>query len=159
MHLSSQDQADDDNTSHKGGRSGTRGSAIDSTSAPEVTASRSQFVWPADTDILFPPGSKKIMLTSQHPMVRLVIQDAMEHVRADLLFKYSFPDPSVALENIKESLLTSASRYPGASSIYRRLVFDEQYMATITPLVSVLILGMTILTLFTATRTDSAFPK
>jgi hypothetical protein len=149
MQPSGQDEADDVNTSQEGGGSG----AIGSTSAPD------QFVWPDDTNILFPPGSNKITLMSQRPMVRLVIQDAMEHVRAELLFNYAFPDPAVALANIKDSLLISASRYPGASSIYRRLVFDEQYMATITPLVSFLILWTTVLMLFTAACTDFAFPK
>jgi hypothetical protein len=87
-------------------------------------------------DIVMPPGSKKVTLTSQRPMLRVVIQDAMENLRADLLFKHAFPDLAVALVTVKDSLLTCASCYPGALLIYRHLLFDDQYMAAITPLVS-----------------------
>ncbi|KAF8465778.1 hypothetical protein DFH94DRAFT_698694 [Russula ochroleuca] len=125
---SSQTQVGDVDTSQVGSRS--TGSAIDSTLASESSG----FVWPADTDIVMPPGSKKVMLTSQCPMLRVVIQDVMENLRADLLFKHAFPDPAVALVTVKDSLLTCASHYPGASSIYRHLLFDDQYMAAITPL-------------------------
>ncbi|KAH9989241.1 hypothetical protein BJV77DRAFT_963983 [Russula vinacea] len=109
---------------------GIRGSAIDGTLPLESP----QYPWPADTNIVFSPGSNKIALTCQRPLIRVVIQDAMENVRADLLFKNAYPDPAVALVTIKESLLASASRHLGASSIRRRLVFDEQYMTGMIPL-------------------------
>jgi hypothetical protein len=109
----------------------------------------SKFVWPADTDICFQPGSKKkILLTSQRPLLRVIITVAMEHVRADLVFDYAFPDPLVAVTSIRNALLTSGSRLPGAATFYRRLLFDEQYMAAVVPLVSSLNLEATILTLF-----------
>lgn len=134
---------------------GIRGSAIDGTLPLESP----QYLWPADTNIVFSPGSNKIALTCQRPLIRVVIQDAMENVRADLLFKNAYPDPAVALVTIKESLLASASRHPGASSIRRRLVFDEQYMTGMIPLVSFLTLDTTILTKLTATCSDPTLPK
>lgn len=62
------------------------------------------------------------------------------------MFKSAYPDPVVVLVTIKESLLTSASRLPGASSIHRHLLFDEEYITAIIPLVSSLTLDTTILT-------------
>jgi hypothetical protein len=134
---------------------GIRSSAVDGTLRLESP----QYQWPADTNILYGPGSNKIALTCQRPLIRVVIQDAMENVRADLLFKDAYPDPAVALVTIKESLLASASRHPGASSIRRRLVFDEQYMTAMIPLVSFLTLDGIILTQSTAACSDSALPK
>jgi hypothetical protein len=101
--------------------------------APEVPE---VFSWPADTDILFTPGSNKITLMNQRPMLRVVVQDAMDLVRASLLCTYAFPDPSVARATIREALVVAAAFYPGASVIHRRLIFDEEYKAAITPLVS-----------------------
>ncbi|KAH9987268.1 hypothetical protein BJV77DRAFT_964880 [Russula vinacea] len=126
QHTSGRTQDDDVDMPQEG----IRGSAIDGTLPLESP----QYLWPADTNIVFSPGSNKIALTCQRPLIRVVIQDAMENVRADLLFKNAYPDPAVALVMIKESLLASASRHPGASSIRRRLVFDEQYMTGMIPL-------------------------
>jgi hypothetical protein len=106
-------------------------------SAGESTSTMEDgFVWAEHTDIIFPPGSRKVMLMNQRPLVRVVIQNAMELVRVDLLFNYAFPDPAVSLITIKMSLLTSSSEYPGAADIHRRLLFDEEYLASIIPLVS-----------------------
>lgn len=115
--------------------------------------------WPADTELQFIPGSVKITLTAQRPLVRVVIQDAMELVHADMLFNCAFPDPAVTLVAIKTSLLTAASRYPGAVSIYRRLMCDEWYIEKITPLVSSPTINVALLTLLIATCPDAAFPK
>ena len=139
MQPSSQGQADDADTSQEDDGSGV----IDTTLAPELPNSP----WPAETNIVLLPGTNRMMLMNQRPLIRLIIQDAMDKVRADLLFRHAFPDPAVALSTIRDSLLTSAAHYPSASSIYRRLLFDEAYMTAIVPLVSSPILEMTILTL------------
>jgi hypothetical protein len=68
-------------------------------------------------------------------MVRVVVQDGMEKVRADLLINHAFPDPVVALVTVKEALITSALQRPVTSDIHRRLVFDDDYMDTLMPLV------------------------
>ena len=103
------------------------------------------FVWPSDTDLIFAPGSRKVMLMNQRPLVRLVIQDAMELLRADLLFNYAFPVPLVSVEIIRMSLRTSAAQYLGAMDIRRRLLFDEEYSDLMIPLVSFLNVGFTML--------------
>jgi hypothetical protein len=126
VHLGS---PDDINSSQGSGGS----SAAESTSTLEDA-----FVWPEHTDIIFPPGSQKVTLMNQRPLLRVVIQNAMELVRVNLLFDYAFPDPAVSLITVKMSLLTSSSEYPGAADIHRRLLFDEEYMARIIPLVSFL---------------------
>ena len=51
---------------------------VDNTTAPQAEGESG---WPSDTDILFLPGTMKVMLTVQRPLIRLVIQDAIEHVR------------------------------------------------------------------------------
>jgi hypothetical protein len=92
-------------------------------------------------------------------MVRVVIQDGMEKVRADLLINHAFPDPVVAIATVKEALVTSALQRSAASDIHRRLVFDDDYMDTLMPLVRSFILMTTLLTLLSGSRSDSAFPK
>jgi hypothetical protein len=140
-------------------QAGSGSGAIDPPLAPEVSEPVWPSIWPTDTDILYAPGSNKVTLMSQHPMLRVVIQDAMELVRANLLFTYAFPDPAVARATIRESLVTSAASYPAASGIHQCLMFDEPYMAALTPLVSLPILKKQILILFIAPRADSAFPQ
>lgn len=142
-------QGDDGTLSDDGGES----HAIDN------TAEFAQTSWPTDTDIVFPSGSAKMSLTNQTVMVKFVLHDAMEVVRADLLFKVAFPDPTVAIELVKESLITSASRLRGAGNIYRRLLFDDWYMSKMITLVSSRDLEMMTLTLLTAACPDSTFPK
>jgi hypothetical protein len=35
-------------------------------------------IWLVDTDLIYIPGSKKVMLTMQMPLIRTVVQDAFE---------------------------------------------------------------------------------
>jgi hypothetical protein len=147
----------DTNTSQESGTSGTS-SATGTSSALEVDDK-----WPADTNIVFLPGTRKVTLTCQRPMVRIVIQDGMDKVRADLLINHAFPDPYVALTSVREALKSSALDCggPSASDIHRRLVFDEDYMDTLMPLVRSSILMTTLLTSSSSSGTcsDSAFPR
>ena len=108
---------------------------------------------------MFLPGTRKVTLTCQRPMVRVVIQDGMEKLRADLLINHAFPDPVVALATVKEALVNSALQRSAASDIHRRLVYDDDYMDTLVPLVRSFILIMTLLTLLSGSCSDSAFPK
>lgn len=147
--LEANGQGDDVSLSDDGGDS----HAIDN------TAEFAQTSWPTDTDIVFPSGSAKMSLTNQTVMVKFVLHDAMEVVRADLLFKVAFPDPTVAIELVKESLISSASRLRGAGNIYRRLLFDDWYMTKMITLVSSRDLEMMTLMLLTAACPDSTFPK
>ena len=118
-----------------------------------------QIPWLADTTIVFPPGSGKMSLTSQAVMVKIVLHEAMEIVRADLLFKVAFPNPNVTLELIKESLITAASHLRGAANIYRCLLYDAWYMSKMVVLVSLRNPNMNILTLLTAMCPNSTLPR
>ena len=92
-------------------------------------------VWPEDTDPVFTADSK-LLLNKQPPVLRLVIQGAIENLRAAILFHSSFPDVYAAHTLVKDSLLTAANHLkPGAADIYERLRRDPEYMSAILPLV------------------------
>ncbi|KAH9177872.1 hypothetical protein EDB89DRAFT_2064251 [Lactarius sanguifluus] len=59
-------------------------------SSPAPTVSR------VDTDLVFVEGTTKIMLTSQRPLIRAIAQDAIENLRASMLFRNAFPDVTIA---------------------------------------------------------------
>jgi hypothetical protein len=104
--------------------------------------------WPADTNLVFTVGSTKLMLLNQRPIVRAVIQEAIENLRAALLFTNAFPDICSALTLIKDCLFTAAlCLKPGALEVLDRLTHDQDYLLKITPLVSILRLEVTSLIL------------
>ncbi|KAH9015332.1 hypothetical protein EDB85DRAFT_1898780 [Lactarius pseudohatsudake] len=107
------------------------------TEATTTTTESSGATWPTDTNLL-PPGAKRLLLTNQDPLVRNVVQEAIENLRASLLFDHAFPTATMAFAFTKESLITAAEKYkPGAIHIQRRLQQDEQYLTKIVPLVRV----------------------
>jgi hypothetical protein len=107
--------------------------------------------WPLDTDLIFAVGSTKLSLLSQRPIVRAVIQEAIENLRAALLFANAFPDVCSALTLIKDCLFTAALHLkPGATEMLDRLTRDQEYLLKITPLVSVHEVDVTSLTSFTS---------
>jgi hypothetical protein len=91
--------------------------------------------WPTETDLIFPHGSNKVMLTSQCPVVRAVIQDAIERTRASLMFSTAFPDLFEILDHIGEALVLAAE-HNEATDIGRRLVHDHMYNINMTRIVS-----------------------
>lgn len=94
--------------------------------------------WPKDTDLLFPAGSTKLMLTLQRPLVRAVIQDAFEHMRAYLVFTNAFPNLKVTLIFARDSLVAAAEGHqPEANPIRERFREDEEYFNKVVPLVCV----------------------
>ena len=93
-------------------------------------------IWPADTDLVFQPGTNRITLMTQHPLVRLVIQDGIENVRAHLMSSHAFPDLAATLPVVRSSLLRGAmSHFPRTVIIHRRLQCDEDYLGPISRLV------------------------
>ncbi|KAN0127722.1 hypothetical protein V8E53_011748, partial [Lactarius tabidus] len=61
--------------------------------------------------------------------------DAIENLRAAMLFNNAFPDICIALGLIKDCLLTAANHLrPGAKEVLERLEQDHDYMLKITPL-------------------------
>jgi len=109
----------------------------------------SQSAWPVDTDLVFSPGSTKLSLLNQRPIVRAVIQEGIENLRAALMFTDGFPGLCSTLTLVKDSLFTAAMHHkPGATEMLDRLTRDQEYLLKITPLVRVIKFEMTSLTLF-----------
>jgi len=94
-----------------------------------LTLETSEPQWPEITNLCTVPGTKRVTLSVQAPLMRLVIQDAFEHVRASLLFKHAYPDPIVTIGVVKEALLSAANGHrPTASIIHNRLLHDDPYL-------------------------------
>ncbi|KAH9162395.1 hypothetical protein EDB89DRAFT_2079745 [Lactarius sanguifluus] len=90
--------------------------------------------WPADTDLVFGLGSKKVMLTLQFPLVCVVLQDAFEYMRAYLVLTDAFPDTTDAISFARDSLITAAeSHQSDAAIICERLQHDAEYLAHLLP--------------------------
>ncbi|KAI9436434.1 hypothetical protein H4582DRAFT_2058711 [Lactarius indigo] len=95
----------------------------------------SESTWPSNTDLSFAPGSTRLMLTAQRPLIRAVIQEAIENVRAAMLFNDAFPNLNRAFTFIRDALISAAYSYgPVASMLYKRLMEDDEYLARIIPL-------------------------
>jgi hypothetical protein len=114
----------------------------------DVAVSNADFpFWPAETDLVFASGSNRLKLTSQTPIVRSVIVEGIENLRAAMLFTDTFPDVCSALTLIKDSLLTSASYLlPVSADVLDRLKVDPDYLSKVTLLVSLIYDEMTPLT-------------
>jgi len=93
--------------------------------------------WPSETDLIFAPGSTKLKLTLQQPLVRVVIQDSIEILRAALLFENAFPSAVLTASFLRDSLSSGAKAHlPGAAAILQRLQSDTVYLAKILLVVS-----------------------
>ncbi|KAI0285552.1 hypothetical protein BC826DRAFT_972966 [Russula brevipes] len=79
-----QDQADT-SSEHHGGAVPDTGLMLE-TSVPS---------WPAITNLCTAPGTNRVMLSVQVPLMRVIIQDMFDHVRAFILFDHAFPDPTL----------------------------------------------------------------
>jgi hypothetical protein len=91
----------------------------------------------ADTDLVFPKGSGKLMLTSQHTIICAIVQDSIETLRAYLLFWNAFPDPHMAFSFAGEALhLAAEGHQPGGSLVQHCLQDDGEYAAKLISLVS-----------------------
>lgn len=90
-----------------------------------------------DTDIMFIPGTNKFSLTNQRPLLRAVIQEAIENLRCSLLFDHGFPNANDIPSLIRVSLITAAETHsPKASQIHVRLLNDRDYLEKMIRLVS-----------------------
>ncbi|KAI9431931.1 hypothetical protein H4582DRAFT_2084387 [Lactarius indigo] len=79
--------------------------------------------------------STRLMLTAQRPLIRAVIQEAIENVRAAMLFNDAFPNLNRAFTFIRDALISATYSYgPVASMLYKRLMEDDEYLARIIPL-------------------------
>ena len=132
------------------------GSGLDTAIIPTPT----QVVGSADTDIMFIPSTNKITLTNQHPLLRAVIQEAFENLRASLLFNHGFPNANVTPSLIRVSLIAAAETHsPKASQIHLHLLNDHEYMEKNDSPCKFYDIEITLLTDFSATRSYSPLPR
>ncbi|KAH9162079.1 hypothetical protein EDB89DRAFT_1913474 [Lactarius sanguifluus] len=80
--------------------------------SPTVTpSSPAPTVSHVDTDLVFVEGTTKIMLTSQRPLIRAIVQDAIENLRASMLFCNAFPDVTIAFALSRDTLITATETH------------------------------------------------
>ena len=92
--------------------------------------------WLSETDIIYPMGSNKIMLTVQRPLLKAVFQDAFKRIHAAMVFHNTFPNAYQTVEMITESLITAAELNDRATNIHNCLIVDGDYSTIMTRLVS-----------------------
>jgi hypothetical protein len=113
------------------------------TSSQEGSRSRTDVMpkwsplWLADTHLAFNPGSNKVMLTIQILLIRTIIQDSFEDLRATLLFENAFPDPNLTILFLRKTLVGAArSCLLDAVNIHNHLLLDDKYRDKLSRLVS-----------------------
>jgi len=118
-------QASNDASSHESGTS------------PSTATRWADYEWPSDTEIILFPGTNKVMLTVQSPLICSIFQDAFEHLRVSLLFVHAFPDPALTRSMISEVLgIATQSHLLRAANIRHRLELDDKYLSKMCRLVS-----------------------
>lgn len=96
-------------------------------------------------------NTTKILLTSQRPLVCVVITDSIKNVCTCLLFENMFLDFTLSISFVKQSLITAAEAHrPRADIICQRILHDKKYFLKIMPLVRSSCLWLTSLILCTA---------
>jgi hypothetical protein len=106
-------------------------------SIPVTPAPCSASAWPVNTDLIYVPGLKKLMLTMQKPLICMVVQDAFKHLRASLLFENAFLDANLTVLFVRKNLIGAARRHlPRVDDIHRRLLCDDDYLEKLSRLVS-----------------------
>ncbi|KAN0127628.1 hypothetical protein V8E53_014559 [Lactarius tabidus] len=89
----------------------------------------------ASTDLVYPKGVGKFMLTSQQTIIRAIVQDSIETLRAFLLFQHAFPDANLAFSFTREALRLAAEGHrPGGLIVQQRLQDDDEYAAKLISL-------------------------
>ena len=89
----------------------------------------------ANLDLVFPEGSTKIVLSSQRPLIQSIVRDAIDHLRASLLFTNAFPDAVVTSSLTKRALITAAETHNPSGLVAYRLQEDEEYLTKLGALV------------------------
>jgi hypothetical protein len=90
-----------------------------------------------DTDLIFIPGTNRLILSAQRPLIRVIIQDTIENLRVYLLFKNAFPRPVQSIKFIRDSIVAAAEKYqPGSSAIVARINANDHYLSLMTRLVN-----------------------
>ena len=92
-----------------------------------------------EADLVYAPGSSRLALNKQHPLVQIILQDSFDILRCSLLSITAFPDGDLTIRFIRDALLRSAKHHnPGARTIHQRLLEDPVYFRRIARLVSLM---------------------
>lgn len=86
------------------------------------------------------------MLTVQRPLLRSVLQDTFDRIRAAMVFQNAFPSPFDSIKMITDNLIIAAESNSRATNIYNRLIIDGDYTTSMSRLVSLWILNTKLLT-------------
>ena len=103
---------------------------------PEVALNTHQAAWPVETDVIFVSGTTRVLLTNQSPIMRSIIQDALENIRVFLLFNNAFPNAITIPSITRNAMVAVAETRQSSSRIYQRLLNDEDYVTIMNRLVS-----------------------
>lgn len=109
-----------------------------------IAGGLAQATWPSETDLIFLSGSNKVMITVQRPLVRFVIQEAIEGTRSKMMFSNAFPNVFQALELIKDAFITATDHNEKALDIHNRIKCDHEYFINMSRLVSPYLLIKTV---------------
>ena len=114
--------------------------------------------WPSETDIIYPLGTNKIMLTVQRPLMKAIFQDTFERIHVAMVLQNSFPNAYETVKMITDSLITAAESNERATNIHNHLVIDGDYATAMTCLVSTWTSNIMLLTFFSAACSYSSLP-
>lgn len=99
--------------------------------------------WPDHTDLVYADGSTKLYLMGQRPLVKYIIQDGIERVKASILCTDAFPDATLSNTFARDALILAADlSLPASRSIRARLVEDDDYIGKIICLVRAIMSGV-----------------
>ena len=91
--------------------------------------------WPSETELVL-TLRKKVNLTSQHVVIHVLLQDAIDSVQLSLLFDNAFPDANTTLQIVQDHLFSAAEKYkPGTVVILKRLTSDNEHLTKMSSVV------------------------
>lgn len=107
-----------------------------------ATASRSHRTWPAEIDLVC-VDSGKLKLSVQSQLLKLIIKEAFENLRQELLFDGAFPTPKDIPRVVRKCLVNAARDHStrgghnaSAACVHHRLLTDIDYEIKMGQLVS-----------------------
>ena len=94
---------------------------------PEPVANVLTSTWPEETELCFAPGRTRVMLTIQHRLVHIVIQDSIDILQATLIFDNVFPEGPQSLQFAHGTLVSVAEKqlpatYPFTTSSSKKMI-------------------------------------
>ncbi|KAH9030281.1 hypothetical protein EDB83DRAFT_2319386 [Lactarius deliciosus] len=107
---------------------------VGSSSEQGQATTESSSAWPAETNLVLPSGVTRVKVTQQSPLIRDVIQCAIEDLQSSLLFIDAFPHGILIISFVRQALnIAAQKRCPAALSIQRCLLHNQDYMLKFAP--------------------------